>query len=412
MSRRLSAPLLSERFDPLSSEQREDPFPVLALARREQPVFWAPELDLWVVTRYDDVLTVLKDHRTFSSVGALRSAAAPYPPEVVAVLAEGFPEMPYIIEIDPPLHDRIRGLVTRAFTPRRISEMKPVVEEIVDELLRALPDAGEADIVERFAWPLPLRVLGHLLGLPLEDLDRLHTWGNDWMLVQQDMPLERRLEHARGTVALQRYFVEAVERRRHEPTDDLIGALVASQDTQQPPLTTVQIAGLPLDLMVAGHVTVTRAIGSTLDLLFRYPELREHILDPLRRSVTIEEILRLEAPAQGLFRRVTRDVELGGITIPAGARVMAHFASANRDECIFERAATFDADRDGLSRHVAFGKGIHFCIGAPLARMELDVALPALLDRLPNLRRGDGRAEREPLFFARGFAALPVAWGP
>jgi cytochrome P450 len=164
--------------------------------------------------------------------------------------------------------------------------------------------------------------------------------------------------------------------------------------------------------MVAGHVTVTRAIGSTLDLMFRVPDVRDELLDPARCARAIEEILRLESPAQGLFRRTTRDVEVGGVMIPAGARVMAHFASANRDECVFAAADSFAPERAELHQHVAFGKGIHFCIGAPLARLELAIALPALLRRLPDLRRGDAPAAREPLFFARGFASLPVAWGP
>jgi len=408
----MSAPILSARFDPLSPEQRENPFDVLALARREQPVFYAPELDLWVVTRHDDVLEVLKDHGSFSSTGALKSASAPMPPEIVAVLAEGYPEMPYIIEIDPPLHDRIRSLVTKAFTPRRIRELEPTVHEIVNELLDEVPAAGEADIVELFAWPLPLRVLGHLLGLPREDLAQLHEWGNDWMLVQQEVPLEQRLRHARGTVALQRYFVAAVERREHEPSDDLIGALVAARPEIDSPLTNVEIAGLPLDLMVAGHVTVTRAIGSALRVLFEYPRLREYLLDPGQASRAIEEVLRLESPAQGLFRTATRDVRVGKTLIPSGARVMAHFASANRDECVFEEPASCRPQREELARHLSFGKGIHFCIGAPLARLELEVALPELLRRLPNLRPAAAPAAvREPLFFARGFAKLPVAWG-
>jgi cytochrome P450 len=254
-------------------------------------------------------------------------------------------------------------------------------------------------------------VLGRLLGLPEADLAQLHEWGNDWMLVQQEGPVERRCEHARGTVALQRYFLETVVARTREPTGDLIGALVAARHEIDPPLTDVEIAGLPLDLMVAGHVTVTRAIGSTLDLLFRVPEVRDQLLDPARCSSAIEEILRLESPAQGLFRKTTRDVVVGGVAIPAGARVMAHFASANRDECVFAAAGSFAPGRAELPRHLAFGKGIHFCIGAPLARLELAIALPALLRRFPGLRRGAAPAVREPLFFARGFASLPVAWG-
>ncbi len=210
---------------------------------------------------------------------------------------------------------------------------------------------------------------------------------------------------------MQRYFLDVVRERERHPTDDLIGALVAVRSHLDPPLTDLEIAGLPLDLMVAGHVTVTRAIGSAVHALFGNPQLRDYLLDPARAPLAIEEVLRLESPAQGLFRTATRDVELGGVTIPAGARMMVHFASANRDECVFAKADKFDPDRADLGRHVAFGKGIHFCIGAPLARLELGVALPALLKRLPGLRPGRDRPVREPTFFARGFAHLPVAWG-
>ena len=398
-------------FDPLDPAQREDPFPVLELARREQPVFHAPEFDLWVVTRHEDVLAVLKDHAAFSSTGALKSSPEPYPPQVREVLAEGWPAMPYIIEVDPPLHDRIRGLVTKAFTPRRIAELEPRARAIAEELVAGFERDGRGDLVERFAWPLPLRVLGELLGVPREDLPRLHEWGLDWLLLQQPGPVEARVEHARGLVRMQRYFVAALEERERARTDDLMGALMAARLDADEPLTIPEVAGLPLDLVVAGHVTVTRAIGSAIWTVFRHPPLRDHLLDPERALRAIEELLRLESPAQGLFRRTTREVEVGGVTLPEGARVMVHFGSANRDACAFHDPDTFDPDRDDLSRHVAFGKGIHFCIGAPLARLELGIALPLLLRRLRGLRpAADAAPEREQVFFARGFRRLEVQW--
>jgi cytochrome P450 len=162
--------------------------------------------------------------------------------------------------------------------------------------------------------------------------------------------------------------------------------------------------------MVAGHVTVTRAIGNALELMFADRSVREQLLDPARAGPAIEEILRLESPAQGLFRTALRDVDVGGTTIPEGARLMVHFASANRDERVFASPDAYEPGRAELSRHLAFGKGIHFCIGAPLARLELSIALPALLRRLPDLRAA-GAATREPVFFARGFSHRDVAWG-
>jgi cytochrome P450 len=400
------------RFDPTAPEQRENPFDVLALARREQPVFYAPSLDLWVVTRHQDVLAVLKDHRTFSSTGALKSSAAPHPPEVLDVLAGGYPEMPYIIELDPPMHDRIRSLVVRAFTPRRVNELEPRVTAIASELIDELAPRGRANIIDAFAWPLPLRVLGELFGFPRDDLEQIHRWGNDWLLLQQERPIDEQLKHAHGLVELQRYCVAAVEDRRRHPTNDLLGALVAANEEADDPLSSVEIAGLPLDLMVAGHVTVTRAIGSALHRLFAEPALREHLLDPALGGKAIEEILRLESPAQGLFRVTTTEVELGGALLPKGARVMAHFASANRDACVFADADAYRPDREDLGAHLAFGKGIHYCIGAPLGRLELHVALPMLLRRLAGLRPGSEPPSREEIFFARGFTSLHVEWDP
>jgi cytochrome P450 len=393
-------------FDPLAPEQRENPFPLLDLARREQPVFYAPQFDLWVVTRYDDVLAVLKDHRTFSSVGALLSRTSELPAAAREVLAEGWPDMPYIIDVDPPLHDRIRGLVVRAFTPRRVAEMEPRIEAIARELIDGFAHEGRADVIERFAWPLPLSVLGEMLGIPRDDLPRLHEWGQDWLLLQQERPADEQVVHARGLVEMQRYFVRALEEREREPRDDLMGALMAARED----LTVPEVAGVPLDLMVAGHVTVTRAIGSALAVAFRHPDLREQLGDPERAPLAAEEVLRLESPAQGLFRRTTREVELGGAALPGGARVMVHFGSANRDDSVFDEPDTPRPQRDALNKHLAFGKGIHYCIGAPLGRLELRVAMPMLLERLPNLRPADEPPEREPIFFARGFRKLVVEW--
>ena len=399
-------------FDPTTPAQREDPFPLLELARRERPVFRAPSLDLWVVTRHEDVRAVLKDHRTFSSAGALKSSSEPHPPDVETALGCGHPEMPYIIELDPPLHDRIRGLVTRAFTPRRISALEPRVFELSEELVDGFADRGQADLIEDFAWPLPLRVLGELFGFPRDDLEQIHRWGVDWLLLQQTGPPPEQLEHAGGLVELQRYCVAAVEDRRRRPANDLLSAMVAASDESDDPLTSVEIAGLPLDIMVAGHVTVTRAIGSAIFRSFSDDRLRAQLTDEELIPRAIEEILRLESPAQGLFRLTTREVELGGTVLPKGARVMVHFASANRDECVFAAPDEFRPERNELGQHLAFGKGIHFCIGAPLGRLELRVALPMLLRRLPGLRAADASPRREPVFFARGFASLPVRWDP
>lgn len=401
-------------FDPLAPEQRESPYAVYAEARERAPVFYAERFGFWVVTRHEDVLAVLKDGVTYSSRDALTSSPVDLPPEVQAVLDEGWPGMPVIIDTDAPLHTRIRGLVTKAFTPRRVAEMAPTIEAAATELLDEIEADGRADIVARFAWPLPLAVVGDMLGVPRDDLARLHEWSVHWLrLKQPGATLDQQLEWARSTVELQRYFMALLDERERAPGDDLTSALLAAAREVDPPLPRDAVMGVPLDLVVAGHVTVTRAIGNALVLLLGEPgraqELRE---DPSLVPGAVEEILRLESPAQGLFRTTTREVSLGGATLPAGARLMVHYGSANRDDRVFGCPADYDPRREGVNRHLAFGKGVHFCIGAPLARLELGIALPLLLARLPGLRLVDGPLDWEPIFFARGLERLDVEWTP
>ncbi len=404
---------IADRFDPLAPEQRRDPYALLERARREQPVFFAEQFGFWVVTRYEDVLAVLKDDEAFSSVDALRSSAEELPAEVEAVLAEGHPDMPVIIDTDPPEHTQLRGLITRAFTPKRIAELEPAIVRVTDELLDGFAADGRADLVERFAWPLPLRVIGEMLGVPPEDLPDLHRWSSDWLsLFQPCDSVGQQIEWARSVVSLQHYFAEALRAREAEPRDDLLTALLESWEGTGLGLDAV--IGVPLDLVVAGHVTVTRALGNALLLLLDRPEALAAVRDePDYCATAIEEILRLESPAQGLFRTTTREVSLGGSTLPVGARVMVHYGSANRDDAQFEDPYAFAPERPGLARHLAFGKGIHFCIGAPLARLELRIALPRLLERLPNLRLATGaEPQYERIFFARGLERLELAWDP
>ena len=399
-------------FDPLDPLQRADPYPTYARLRSERPVYYAPQYDLWVVTRYEDVQRVLKEDETFSSRVALHSTPHRPAPEVLDILAEGWPNMPIIVESDPPVHTRIRRPISRAFTPRRIAEMEPRIRAIAEELLDAVAGKGEADVVDRFAWPLPLRVIGELVGVPEEDLPWLHARSRDWLATYQaTAPLEEQLEQARGFVEFQRYFVDLVHERARSPQDDLTSALVQAVADDEEPIGLVELAGVPLDLVVAGHVTVTRAIGSALVLLLDLPgELERLRNEPEHWPGTVEEILRLESPAQGLFRETTRDVELGEVLLPAGARLMVHFGSANRDEDVFADPDRYDPSRD-RNLHVAFGKGIHVCIGAPLARLELQIALPMLVERLRGLRRADDEPLAfDPVFFARGLASLRVAW--
>ncbi|MEO3776509.1 cytochrome P450 [Micromonospora sp. B11E3] len=397
------------RFDPLAPEQLRDPYPLYTRLRAEQPVFYSAEHEMWIVTRYDDVLEVLRDHRTYSSANAVQASVKPPPPEVLAVMQEGWPLRPTLTESDEPVHRRLRAPVSRVFTPKRVADLEPRLRAATDELIDSFVADGRADVIEKFGWPLPLVAIGDILGVPREDIPMLHRWSYNWLrLLQPTDPVERRVGYARDVVAMQRYFMAALEERAARPTDDLMSGLLAASGDE---LTMVEMMRVPMNLVIAGHVTVTRAIGNGLVALLNHPDQLDRVRrDPTLVDTMVEEILRYESPAQGLFRTVTEETELGGVRLPVGARLMVHFGSANRDT-VFDDADAFDVTRDSANRHLAFGKGIHACVGAPLARLELRIALPRLLDRLPNLRlAGPDATERDVIFFARGFKRVEVAW--
>jgi cytochrome P450 len=401
-------------FDPLSPEQLADPYPTYARAREQAPVFYSEDHRVWVITRYDDVVAVLKDHQTFSSANAVSSTVGERPEAVKEVLAEGYPLSPTLTDSDEPVHGRLRGLVNRAFTHQRVAALEPFLLQTANDLIDRFAATGEADLIERFGWPLPLAAIAEILGVPQEDLPDLHTWSYDWLCLQQaaDEPVEDQVRYAKSVVAMQHYFMDALNERVKNPRDDLMSALLSAHQEDEEPLSIVEAMRVPMNLVIAGHVTVTRAIGNAIVLLLDHPDQLELMLgDPDNVPGAVEEILRLESPAQGLFRTATRDTTVGGVDIPEGARLMVHYGSANRDEAAFEDAPEMNVCRAHLARHVAFGKGIHVCVGAPLARLELRLALPLLFQRLPNLRlRGERPTQRDTIFFARGFKHVHVEW--
>jgi cytochrome P450 len=400
-------------FDPLSAEQLRDPYPLYERMRDEAPVFYSAAHGLYVVTRYDDVVAILKDHQGFSSENSVRTRIAPPAPEVAAALAEGYPLSPTLTDSDEPLHRRLRSLVNKAFTNDRVRALEPTIRALSSELIDEFRQDGRADIIERYGWSLPIRVIGEVLGVPEQDIEPMHEWSYHWLqLLQATDPVPSQVRYAESVVKMQRYFLDALAERREQPRDDLMSALLEAWDHGEGDLDLVEVMRIPMNLVIAGHVTVTRAIGNGLVLLLDRPDIVERMRDdPDAVNGTVEEILRLESPAQGLFRTVLRETRIGDTVLPAGARVMVHYGAANRDREHFAEPDVLDPERDGILRHVAFGKGIHVCLGAPLARLELRVALPMLFERLPGLRLdGDPATERDDIFFARGFRSVRVAW--
>ncbi|MDT7679580.1 MAG: hypothetical protein QOD82_7491 [Pseudonocardiales bacterium] len=398
-------------FDPTSDDQLADPYPLYAQMRAQCPVLHDRDRDIWVLTRHEDVVRVVHDPETFSSESAVRITAGPESDEVKQVLAEGWSLTPNLTESDGEEHTRLRVAVNRVFTPRRVAALEPFIRGTAEDLIARFAADGSTDIIEGYAWPLPLIVMAQILGVPPRDVPLLRQWSSNWLKlsVGTGEPAER-VDWARDVVTMQHYVMALLDDTDRAGEDSLISSL--AQYGVEHRLDNVELMRIVMNLIIAGHVTVTRAIGNGLVTLLENPrQLAALRAGEASVEAMVEEILRFESPVQGLFRTVTRETELGGRHLVRGDRVMVHWGSANRDGCVFEDPDEF-ALRSRSGRHqMAFGRGIHACLGASLARLQLRVAIPLLFDRLPGLRLGpaDSRT-RERLVIARGFEELHLHW--
>lgn len=403
-----------QQFNPMAPGQIEDPYPLYARMRRELPVFYSAMFDLWVVTRYEDIAEVEKDPSRFSSAGALDARSEPHP-EVLQVLKQGYVQFISLVQSDPPDHTRMRAVFGKALSAQRIAAMESKVRETADTLIDGFVRDGKADLIQQFAYALPGFLICDLLGVPRSDMEQLKRWSDDkTLLMSATAPLEQQVAAAHGFIAMQRYFIDQIEERRKHPGEDLLTLLVPQSMGGSAPLSHQEAACNAMDLMAAGHETTTGLIGNGMWLLLQSPEQLQALRDaPELLPNAIEEMLRMEAPIRGFFRAVTTETQLGGVTIPKGGRLFIVYASGNRDESQFSEPDRFDIRRADAKKHLAFGKGIHFCVGAPLAKLEGRIAFEHLLRRLPNPRlRTDAATVRRPYFMLRGFEHLPIAWDP
>ncbi|MFC1408667.1 cytochrome P450 [Streptacidiphilus sp. N1-12] len=407
----IADPTTTPTFDPTSESQLADPYPGYAQMRAKCPVLHDQDLDLWVVTRHEDVVRVVHDARTFSSENAVRVATGPESDDVKQVMAEGWSLTPNLTESDGEEHTRLRVAVNKVFTPRRVAELEPFIRSTAEELIARFAAAGSTDVIEGYAWPLPLMVMAQILGIPAEDVPRLRQWSSNWLKLSVGTgPQDERVEWARDVVTMQHYVMAMLTNTKRADEGSLVASLGRYGEEHR--LDTVELMRIVMNLIIAGHVTVTRAIGNGLVSLLEHPDQ----LAALRSGeasveAMVEEILRFESPVQGLFRTVTEETELGGRQLVPGDRVMVHWGSANRDGCVIEDPDVFALRSRPGRQQMAFGRGIHACLGASLARLQLRVAIPMLFDRLPGLRLGpaDSRT-RERLVIARGFEELRLLW--
>ncbi len=363
-----------------------NPYPLYAMMRESQRVNFNQMISMWEVFRFNDVQRVLNDYATFSS----------------NYIGEG-PLSESLIGMDPPRHRQLRNIVTQAFTPRTIAQLAPRVTAIVHDLLDHVKAKGEMDIIDDLAYPLPVIVIAELLGVPTQDRERFKKWSSDMVSTSVFTGLDPQSE-------MGEYFMGMIEKRRVEPKDDLISALLAAQIDGEH-LNITELLGFCILLLVAGNITTTNLIGNTVLCLDQHPEAFEELkAQPDLAASAIEEVLRYLSPIQSMFRLTRADTIIGDQEVPAHKMVLAWIGSANRDETQFPAAETFDIHRMP-NRHIAFGHGIHFCLGAPLARLEGKIVLETMLERLPNMqRKRHVPLERTDSFFLYGVKHLPITF--
>lgn len=389
----------------------EDPYPAYARLREADPVHWCEPWRAWVVTSHAANVEVMRQPDAFSSAGyelavldAIEQARPGAAPSLVAHYST------QVLSItDPPVHTRLRRLLVASFTPRVVEGLRPRVEELIEELLVELGDEGEVDILGRFAYPLPALVIGELLGVPRADGDRVMEWSADIVaFVGTGAADLERLDRAERSM---REFRESLrpliaERRRHR-RDDLLGRL-ARPARDEDSLTDDELVATCVTLLFAGHETTANLIGNGLLALVRHPDqLRILGERPDLAEGAIEELLRFDSPVQRNRRRATRDIELAGRRIAPGDRVLAFLGAANRDPQVFPDPDRLDIERPP-GRHLAFGHGIHYCVGAALSRLEAPLALAALLRRYPRLSLAPAGVRWKPNIAFRGLEELRV----
>jgi len=365
----------------LTDEYVASPYELYDDLRSTSPVYWSERFEAWILTRYDDVAAVIRDTDHFSNAERLPALLRQLPAQAyqrLSALSSHFSVG--LVHSDPPDHTRLRALVSKAFTPRAVEAMRPRIEELVTSLL---DEAGPSfDVVEKFAYPLPMIVVSDLVGIPAEDRDQFKAWSTQiFAFIGTGRPdAGTAMASQAALLELVEYFKQLFANKRQHPGDDLLSQLVLVED-QGNRLTEDELLSLCSTFVSAGHETTTSLIGSGARVLLENPDLRADLADdPTLAAPFVEEVLRAESPLQRDLKVAVADVELGGQVIRAGQLVYAMLGAANRDDQHFEAPGRFDIGRT-RNRHLAFGFGAHFCLGAPLARLEGQMALAAFARR-------------------------------
>ncbi len=389
-------------YNPLAAHMARNPYPFYDRLRTRDPVHHSRLMDVWIFSRHAEVDAVLRDFRRFSSDQRKRDPARRR--------RSSLPQMPdpTILFLDPPDHTRLRTLVNKAFTPKAVAALEPRIREMAHELLDAAEDPAGFDLMEGLANPLPVMVIAEMLGVPPEERAQFREWSNRRARILEPLIDARTLRIANeASESLNGYFRSIIQARRGEPRDDIISALVHVEE-EGDRLTEREMLAMLRLLLVAGNETTTNLIGNGMLALLQHPEqlqtLRE---DPAGIPVAVEELLRYDSPVQATLRLVLEDTEVNGIPLRRDDNVLLLNGAANRDPAVFDHPDQLDVGRRE-NNHVAFGRGIHFCLGAPLARLEGRVAIEVLLERYPSLGLVSDRPAYRTSVVLRGLENLPV----
>jgi hypothetical protein len=379
--------------------------------REQDPVHWSDLMEAWVLTRYDDVLFALRDPRFSADRRRGRSRFAQMAQQRLEAQRGPLGRANTMLTSDPPDHTRLRGLVSKAFTPRRVDALRSRIQEVVDELLDRAQAKGEMDVIWDLGYPLPVIVIAEMLGVAPERRDDFKRWSDD-IVATLAGPLvsEEALERAmKSSEEMAEYFRAVIAERRREPRDDLLSGLIAAEERGEV-LSEEELLATCILLLAAGNETTTNLIGNGMLALLRNPEQMERLrARPELVDSAVEEFLRFDGPVHGTGRVALEELEIGGQTVEEGRIVFTLVAAANRDPSQFPAPDTLDVGRDP-NPHVAFGYGIHYCLGAPLARAEGQIAFRSLLERAPQIRRVSDEEEWGGTFILRGLKRLPVVF--
>lgn len=372
----------------LSSEYVESPYAFYDILRDEQPIYWSRKWNAWVLTRYDDALAVLQDFKSFSNMGRYGKYLSTLPSHERTQLAylEHHYQHGGLVQADPPAHNRLRKLISKAFTPRTITQMDGLVRLIVAELIDEFVNQEEVELINSFAFPLPAIVIAGVLGVPVEERNRFKDWSStiQRFLGSGKCNFSYALAAQESWRHMNEYFAQLLTQRRENPQQDLVSSLAHASENGEC-LTEDEIIRTCGAMLIAGHETTTNLISNGVWRLLDSPEQKALLTsDTTLYPSAIEEILRLETPFQSVPRTLTTDVKMRGHTLRKGQLAHVMLGAANRDPLQFDKPDRFDIRRTD-NKHIAFGYGIHFCLGAALARLEGPIAIQAILERFPQM---------------------------